>query len=106
MSLPDRTPLRLLFALSLGFGGLILATRAAEAAQCAPREGLIAALADRYDERPQAMGLAANQSVLEVFASPQGSWTVTVTLPDGTACLLASGQYFQTLGAPPPGDPA
>ncbi len=44
------------------------------------------------------MGLGANNSVIEVFASDEsGSWTITVTTPNGVTCLVASGQAYETL---------
>ncbi len=100
----------MLFALSLGFGGLILATHAAQSApQCGPRDTVMAALADQYGETRRGMGLAGNQAVIEVFASDQtGTWTITATLPDGRTCLVASGQGYEVTSdaLPPKGDPA
>jgi hypothetical protein len=44
------------------------------------------------------MGLGAQGAVMEVFASlTSGSWTITVTLPDGLTCLIASGQAFEAM---------
>lgn len=90
-----------LFALSLGFGGLILATHHAFAQgnpQCAKRSTVVAELSDRYGETRHAIGLAANNAVMEVFASTEsGTWTITVTLANGMTCLMASGQNYETL---------
>ncbi len=90
-----------LFALSLGFGGLILATHNAFAQgnpQCADRDTVISELNSRYGETRHGIGLAANNAVMEVFASAEtGSWTITVTLADGTTCLVASGQNYEVL---------
>lgn len=61
-----------LFALSLGFGGLILATHhafAAPPAQCAARAQVLAELAERYGETRRGIGLAVNNAVMEIFAS-------------------------------------
>ncbi len=100
---------RMLFALSLGFGGLILATQAAQSApQCGPRATVIATLAETYGETRRGLGLAPNQTVIEVFANDEnGSWTITASAPDGQTCLLASGQQYQarTDALPPKGDP-
>ena len=76
--------------------------------QCARRDQVVATLADRYGESRQAIGLAANATVMEIYASDSGSWTITITMPDGMVCLLASGGYFETLQQAPPakGDPA
>lgn len=99
-----------LFALSLGFAGLILATNAAFAqSQCGNRDTVLATLAEKYGESRRSMGIAANNSVMEVFASEaSGSWTITVTLPDGMMCLVASGQSFETMhdALPARGNPA
>jgi hypothetical protein len=98
-----------LFALSLGFAGLILATHAAFAAPaCAVRKVVVGQLAERYQETRRGIGMTANASVLEVFASEDGSWTITVTLPSGMTCLVASGQGWEALAEdlPAKGDPA
>lgn len=86
-----------MFALSLGFAGLILATQAMAAGpQCGARDRVLAGLADRYGETRRGLGLADNNAVMEVFASDKtGSWTITITLPDGTMCLVAAGQAFE-----------
>lgn len=89
-----------LFALTLGFVGVILITNAAYAqSQCGQRASIVAQLAERYGETARATGLAQN-SVMEVFASAEtGTWTIAVTMPDGTMCLVAAGQGFETLEA-------
>ncbi len=100
-----------LFALSLGFAALILATQNArgEGAQCGARDAVVERLSAGYGETRRSLGLAANNAVLEVFASEAtGTWTVTVTLPDGMTCLVASGDNYQTVTEKPaaPGDDA
>ncbi|MBK8439182.1 MAG: hypothetical protein IPL38_06600 [Rhodobacter sp.] len=88
-----------LLALSLGFGGVILATHAAlgqGAPQCGARNALVAQLAERYGEVRHSSGMAQN-AVVEVFASAEtGTWTIAVTTPDGRMCLVAAGQGFET----------
>ena len=103
---------RQFLALSLGIGAMILATDHAfsEAADnCAPRDQVLARLASTYGETRQSIGLAANNAVVEVFASDaSGSWTITVTLPTGLTCLVASGIAYETLAEqlPPSGQEA
>jgi hypothetical protein len=88
-----------LFALSLGFGGVILATQIAHSApQCDSREAVTALLADRYGETRHALGLAGEAAVMELFASKAtGTWSITMTLPDGRMCLMASGMGFESV---------
>jgi hypothetical protein len=71
---------------------------AQNARNCAPRESVVDRLAEGYGETRQSMGLGANNAVIEVFASAEtGTWTITVTTPNGLTCLVASGQSFETL---------
>jgi hypothetical protein len=92
--------------------GVVLATPAASqqfGARCAPRDTVVAYLADRYGESRQSIGIAAGYAVMELYASGEtGTWTVTVTLPDGMMCLVASGSSFETVAEAPvkPGDDA
>lgn len=78
----------------------------AQSSQCAPRDMVVQRLADAYGETQHSIGLAANNMVVEVFASDtSGSWTITVTGSDGVTCLVASGQAFEAISetAPKPG---
>ena len=67
---------------------------------CADRPAVLTQLDGAYHERPTAMGLVHNGTVLEVLSSEDGSWTIIVTAPNGISCLLASGDYWQALPAP------
>jgi hypothetical protein len=95
---------RKLFALSLGFGAVILATQIAHAqAQCAPRDEVTSHLADRYGETRRAMGIAGTDAVMELYASDTtGTWTITLSLADGQMCMVASGQGFEAMADPLP----
>jgi hypothetical protein len=68
------------------------------AAQCAPRDQVVRLLADEYGETRQGMGAAANNTVMEVYASAEtGTWTITVSDTRGMTCLVASGEGYQVL---------
>lgn len=101
-----------LFALSLGFAGLIWAMQnstASAAPACGERGTVVERLQSRYGETRQSIGLGNGDQVVEVFASTEtGTWTIVVTMPNGATCLLASGESFEHVGsAPAPkGDPA
>jgi hypothetical protein len=78
--------------------GLTLAGPAAANVQCGKRDIVLTQLTEKYGETRRGIGVAANNAVMEVFASDSsGSWTITVTMADGTTCLVASGQNFETL---------
>jgi len=86
--------------LTLGMGLLALGASevAAQPDSCAPRGVVIERLADTYGESRQSVGLGGQGQVVEVFASAEtGTWTITVTLPTGITCLVASGGSYETL---------
>lgn len=94
----DKKTFRLALGLSLGFALLIPQYLQAQGQNCAPRPKVLEKLTQQFGETRQSIGLAAQGSVVEVFASAEtGSWTITVTLPSGMTCLVASGQSFETL---------
>ena len=67
-------------------------------AGCAPRDAVLSRLAEKYGESRQSIGLGADNSVVEVFASAEtGTWSITVTSVEGVTCLVASGEAFETL---------
>jgi len=76
---------------------------------CAPRDTVLERLTAGYGETRRSMGLGANNLVIEVFASSDsGTWTITMTTPQGLTCLVASGQSFETMAEalPVPGEDA
>lgn len=85
------------YLLSFGIGAMILATAQAHSAPaCADHAAVVSRLETLYGEGRQAMGLGANNTVVEVYASAEtGSWTITVTQPGGPTCLVAAGESFQ-----------
>ncbi len=85
--------------LTLSLAAIAPAAQAQDTSHCAPRERVIDRLASSYGETRRAMGLGANNAVIEVFASTDsGSWTITVTLPSGMTCLVASGHAYEAMG--------
>ena len=85
---------------------LTLAAGQAQAAQCAPRDTVVALLADRFGEDRHAIALAGETALVEIFTSDRGSWTITVTRAGGPTCILAAGEGFQVLPQSAPGNPA
>ena len=72
------------------------------------RQHVLDRLASAYGETRQSIGLGENNQIVEVFASAEtGTWTITVTNPNGLTCLVASGQAFEDVAKEAaPGDPA
>lgn len=101
--------MKTMIRMTMGLGLMALAAQqvsAQTARNCAPREVVLERLAEGYGETRQSIGLGAQGAVVEVFASSDtGTWSITVTMPDGLTCLVASGQSFETLAEalPPQG---
>ncbi len=93
--------IRHIAALVLG-AALIAPNDAAAQQNCAARATVIERLAGQYGESRQSIGMGTEGRVVEVFASPQTrTWTITVTLPSGLTCLVASGEAFENLNESP-----
>lgn len=98
--------------LCIGVGAFFLSgttSAQAQSNQCAARDQVVERLGEKYGETRQSIGLGANNGVVEVFASDEtGTWTIIITMPTGVACLVASGQAYETLAvaAPKPGKDA
>lgn len=90
-----------LFGLSFGFAALIAAADMAHAQQgnrCAQRDIVIERLSNGYGETRRSIGLASNSSIVEMHASDDtGSWSITVTHPNGLTCLVAAGNSYEVI---------
>ncbi len=93
-----RTVMHMLTATVLS-AGLLLSAAGADAQQvCLPREQIVAQLGHDYDETAIGRGVVRGaESMVELFASKGGSWTIVVTTTTGTSCLVASGQSWSAL---------
>lgn len=101
-------PTRMRNILGCGLTATIMMAQSAVAApnRCADHTAVVERLADIYGERRQAMGLAGDNTVVEVYASDEsGSWSITITRPGGPTCLVAAGQNFRLEEFVVPEDP-
>ncbi len=102
--------IKTVFKMTMGLGAMVLAAQDVSAEtnrNCASRPMVLERLANGYGETRQSIGLGNNNAVIEMFASAEtGSWTITVTKPDGETCLVASGRSYENLSEtlPPQGN--
>lgn len=72
---------------------------------CGSRHDLIRQLQDQFGERPAGHGVLADGRLVELVVSSDGGWSLLVTRPDGTTCLVAAGVDWQRIesktSAPP-----
>lgn len=98
---------RLVFtALSLG---LMATAPPAVAMGCGPRDDIVERLKGRFDEALVAAGLESaterRERMLEIWTNPEnGSYTVLLTDPGGTSCIVGYGFEFRNFDLPPDGD--
>jgi hypothetical protein len=96
-----------MMALSATVGILMLgATHADAQGACAAQDQIAAQLGATYGETRQSLGLSSDGSVIEIFASDAGTWTIVVTSVDGQACLAAAGEAWQAAPVTVKGQPA
>jgi hypothetical protein len=80
-----------------------LAMPAAAQERCAPRDVQTGILIGKFGESVIAMGLTPD-GIVEYWANPEtGTWTVTITRPDGVLCGIIAGLNFEAVDAPKPG---
>jgi hypothetical protein len=70
----------------------------AQPAVCYPRDEMLSGLKNKYQERTIAMGVTATGNLMELLTSPEGrTWTLIMTLPSGTACMIGAGEGWENL---------
>lgn len=90
-----------LTALVLAATAIFPVSALAQGQNCNNRDAVVERLATKYGESRQSIGMAPKGRVVEVYASLEtGTWTITVTMPNGITCLVASGQSFENLEEP------
>ena len=80
-------------ALALGLS----ATAGMAQVACANRNELIKLLDEKYHEASTGYGTVGETSVIEVFASEKGSFTILSTQGNGVSCIIAAGQNWEKL---------
>jgi len=78
-------------------GSNLLASAAQAQYACAKRQAIAESLKNKHQEVPLSVGVASNGTVIEVFASESGSFTIVNTRPDGLSCLIAAGENWQAI---------
>jgi hypothetical protein len=81
---------RIILALLLAATGAQAAGPIAEVV-CAPREVMLQRLTTGQGSALAATGLRDTETVMEVWTSPAGDWTLVQSYTDGMSCILAMG---------------
>ena len=82
---------------------LLLWAPPAWAQACNLRAVVVGALAKNFQEVPTWIGYSGNRAI-EIFStSGGGTWTLVITHPNGTSCLVTHGQSFHDVPRVPAG---
>ncbi len=65
------------------------------APQCGNHDKIVEVLGDKFKETRRVMGVVNAKAVMEIFMSPQGTWTMVITDTSGLSCITASGEEWQ-----------
>lgn len=80
--------------------GLSVEASAQSSVPCSPTKDIREQLKKQHDETPVSIGLGVNGSVVEVFASMQGTFTIIASMPTGLSCMIGSGENWEMLSDP------
>jgi hypothetical protein len=85
-------------ACALLFGTLSASVVQAQSqSQCGPHDAIIKVLNAKFQENQRAIGLINEKAMMEVYISPQGTWTMVVTNEAGMSCVLAAGEGWDEM---------
>ncbi|HET7409821.1 MAG TPA: hypothetical protein VFJ13_06445 [Paracoccaceae bacterium] len=83
---------------------LVAAPHIADAqVNCATRARVVERLAVEYGEHFSGGGMESAAAIFEVWTSEGGTWTILLTRPDGTSCVMASGVAWREATPEPEG---
>ncbi len=93
---PRRAAIRVFAGIAIAMTALttvIVASRPADAQQrCLLHEAAQEQLAERFQEEVAGRGLVTSgKSMVELYTSEEGSWTLVVTDVEGRSCVIGSG---------------
>jgi len=71
------------------------AGKAEAAPQCGNHDKIVDVLGNKFKETRRVMGVVNSKAVMELFMSPQGTWTMVITDTRGLSCITASGEEWQ-----------
>lgn len=78
---------------------LAVTTSTFAAPTCGTHDVITSTLAEQYNEIPLHRGLTPKGTMVEVFSSSAGTFTVVVTIPTGMSCLVTAGTNWQEIDA-------
>ncbi len=66
--------------------------------RCDQRTKILGHLAHKYKEVPVAVGVTSSGGLVEILTTNDGeTWTIILSTPNGTSCLVAAGEGWRSL---------
>jgi hypothetical protein len=70
-----------------------IAGNADAAPPCGDHDKIVDVLGHKFKETRHVMGVVNSKAVMEIFMSPQGTWSMVIT--DTRPCITAAGEEWQ-----------
>jgi len=85
--------------LSAVVAGFVLASQPVSAQPvCGPRTVIVASLETQYEEALTGGGVQSADRIVEIYASDAtGTFTVLISMANGTSCIVASGEAWNSI---------
>jgi len=78
-------------------GAALAAGPAAAQSVCAKHAEFTKFLESQHQEVVSAIGLAGQGTLVEIFVSKAGSWTLAATNTEGVTCMVMAGENFEMM---------
>ncbi len=72
--------------------GIQIPGSALQGGMCGPRSVVVGLLKQQFGEEQEDVALHSEQSAVELFASEKGTWSIVLSSPYGTSCVVAAGK--------------
>ena len=84
--------------LAMASASILGSFEAAAQSACNPRPDVVGHLAKKYGEATVAIGVTNKGGLVEVLTTGDGlTWTIIVSMPNGTSCMVAAGEGWRTM---------
>jgi hypothetical protein len=82
------------FAVAAALTALPPAPAQAESLVCGKREQLADFLSTHFQETRESMGLSKSGTLVEIYRSEAGTWTIVRSAPNGIGCIIDAGDAW------------
>jgi len=62
---------------------------------CGARQEIVRDLKQKYGEEVAGRGMTGGSALIELFAGPEGSWTLVLSFPGGRSCAIVAGEGWE-----------